>query len=82
MIRVLNTVMIKTMFAAAAVLVVLLLVLSVQISQPIAARSNNTCPHDLQSDSKDDCVCPDGSQPHSNDDCPNEESSPAGSDSS
>jgi hypothetical protein len=73
--------MIKTKYAVApAILAILILVLSVQILQPIAARSSNTCPGDSQSDSKGDCACPDGS--HSDPDCPNEERSPAGSDSS
>ena len=75
-----NVKMIKTKFAAAWVSVTLLLVLSVQISQPIAARSSNTCPGDLQSDSKGDCVCPDGSR--SDPDCAHEERSPAPGDSS
>jgi hypothetical protein len=53
--------MIKTRYAVVVALVILLLVISVRISQPVAAQTDNSCP--------------DGSEPDANGACPNQEGS-------
>jgi hypothetical protein len=51
--------------------VILLLVISIRISQPVAAQTDNTCHDGSQPDPNGDCSCPDGGQPDPNGDCPN-----------
>jgi hypothetical protein len=67
--------MIKTRYAVVVALVILLLVISVRISQPVAAQTDNSCPDSPEPDANGACLCPDGSEPDANGACPNQEGS-------